>query len=309
MNKFGFIFPGQGSQSVGMLDAYNDRFFRIKAICKEVGELLGYDFWKLIHEGPKEQLDQTIYTQPAVMVSSCLMWQIWESTDLKKKPVMAAGHSLGEYSALVAAKVFTFEDALMLVAKRAELMQNAVPQGTGAMAAILGLSSELVQKACEDAAESEVVSPANFNAPGQIVIAGHKAAVERAITQAKALGAKRAILLPVSVPSHCALMQPAAEAFIRYLEEIPMARPQFPVIHNVSVDSCSHPDDIREALSKQLVSPVRWTETIQLMHEEGISTLYECGPGTVLSGLNKRINAHINSVALEKPLDELAQAQ
>jgi [acyl-carrier-protein] S-malonyltransferase len=286
MTKTAIIFPGQGSQAKGMLGDYAEH-----AVTKELfaiaNEALDYDLYALIQEDAGNKLNETQFTQPALLATSIAFWQI--SKDQQNNVVALAGHSLGEYSALVAAGAIDFADAIKLVAKRGELMQEAVPAGTGAMAAVLGLDDEAVKKACEQAAEDEVVQAVNFNAPGQVVIAGNKAAVDRAIAAAKELGAKRAIALPVSVPSHCALMHSAAEKLKVYLHSVDVQRPNIPVINNVDVKIETDAEAIKDALVRQLYSPVRWVETINKMLAEGAEEFIECGPGKVLTGLNKRI--------------------
>ncbi len=295
-----FIFPGQGSQAVGMLSELAAVEPLVKETFAEASEVLGYDLWKLVSEGPAEELNQTHITQPAMLSASIAVWRIWQEKG-GAMPTVLAGHSLGEYSALVAAGALDFKDAVALVAERGRLMQDAVPAGTGSMAAILGLDDAKVIEVCENAAQGEVVSAVNFNANGQVVIAGQVAAVERAVELAKEGGAKRAVMLPVSVPSHCALMKPAAELLAERLSSITIKAPQIPVINNCDVSKATDGDAIRDALVRQLYSPVRWVETIEAMASEGINTLVECGPGKVLVGLNKRIVKEMKAMALYDP--------
>ncbi|CAM2787497.1 ACP S-malonyltransferase [Vibrio rarus] len=288
MSKFAIVFPGQGSQSLGMLAELGEQFDVVKHTFSEASEVLGYDLWALTQEGPAEDLNQTHRTQPALLAASVAIWRVWNEQGLAT-PELVAGHSLGEYSALVCAGVIDFKQAIKLVELRGQLMQEAVPAGTGAMYAIIGLADDAIAKACEDAAQGEVVSPVNFNSPGQVVIAGSKAAVERAGALCKEAGAKRALPLPVSVPSHCALMKPAADRLAEALQDIEFNAPSLPVINNVDVAAETDPAKIKDALVRQLYCPVRWTEGVQSMHEQGIEKLYELGPGKVLTGLTKRI--------------------
>lgn len=287
MHKIAMIFPGQGSQKLGMLSDLTASYPLVSRTFAEASEVLAYDLWHVV-QADQARLNQTEYTQPAILTASVAIWRIYQSLNLPV-PAYMAGHSLGEYSALVCAEVIDFADAVKLVAERGRLMQSAVPDGVGAMAAILGLSDQEVRKACIDAAGSEVVEAVNFNSPGQVVIAGDKAAVERAIEQVKAMGAKRALPLPVSVPSHCALMKAPAEKLARILDTVTIHMPKIPVILNVDVQSHQNPVEIRMALTRQLYSPVRWSETIQTLAAKGCTQFIECGPGKVLSGLNKRI--------------------
>ena len=303
MTHFSFIFPGQGSQSVGMMADFNGHPL-IQSTFNEASEVLNVDFWKMATE-PNEDINQTIHTQPILLTAGIATWRLWQSkTD--KLPTYLAGHSLGEYSALVASNAIEFKDALKLVKYRAEVMQKAVPEGVGAMAAILGMTDQEVVDACKEAQENEVVEAVNFNSPGQVVIAGNALAVERAIEIAKSNGAKRAILLPVSVPSHCSLMQKASEELRAYLDTIPIYKPSINVIHNVDVMTHDDANSIKDALSKQLCYPVRWVETIQKIASHQISDIAECGPGKVLTGLAKRISAELKGAALvsENAIDE-----
>jgi len=296
----GFIFPGQGSQSVGMLTALADLQPEIKATFAEASEALGYDLWRLVSEGPEAELNRTEVTQPAMLVAGIACWRVWNARG-GARPAVMAGHSLGEYTALVCAEALSFADAVGLVAERGRLMQQAVPAGHGAMAAVLGLEDDALREVCGASGEGEVVEAVNFNAPGQVVIAGHTAAVERAVAAARQAGAKRAMPLPVSVPCHSALMRPAAEELSRRLERIEVSSPSVPVIHNFDVATHSEPAAIRATLTKQLYSPVRWVETVQAFAERGVDTLIECGPGKVLVGLNKRIDRNMTALALFDP--------
>lgn len=284
----GFVFPGQGSQSVGMLGELAESHASVRRTFEEASDTLGYDLWALVREGPKEELDATERTQPALLTAGVACWRVWREQS-GPVPGMLAGHSLGEYSALVAAGALNFGDAVSLVAFRGRAMQEAVPDGEGAMAAIIGLDDEAVSAACDEGRGEQVAEPVNFNAPGQVVVAGHRAAIERVAAIAEEKGARRAMMLPVSVPSHCALMRPAAERMAQRLADVAIAEPATPVLHNVDVETHSAPDEIRRALVAQLHSPVRWVETVRRMSEEGVEPLIECGPGKVLTGLNRRI--------------------
>ncbi|MFA0412572.1 ACP S-malonyltransferase [Vibrio renipiscarius] len=297
MSKFAIVFPGQGSQALGMLAELGEQYDVVKQTFAEASDALGYDLWALVQDGPVEDLNQTFRTQPALLASSVAIWRVWQELGLEQ-PANLAGHSLGEYSALVCAGVIDFKQAIKLVELRGHLMQEAVPAGTGAMYAIIGLDDAAIAKACEDAAQGEVVSPVNFNSPGQVVIAGSKAAVGRAGVLCKEAGAKRALPLPVSVPSHCALMKPAADKLAIALEEIEFNTPQLPVINNVDVMAEVEPEKIKLALVRQLYSPVRWTECVELMSEQGVEKLLEVGPGKVLTGLTKRIVKTLDAAAV-----------
>jgi [acyl-carrier-protein] S-malonyltransferase len=297
MSKFAIVFPGQGSQTVGMLAELGEQHEVVQQTFAEASEALGYDLWSLIQNGPAEDLNQTFRTQPALLAASVAIWRVWQSLDLGQ-PAVLAGHSLGEYSALVCAGVIDFKQAIKLVELRGRLMQEAVPAGVGAMSAIIGLDDDVIAKACETAAQDQVVSPVNFNSPGQVVIAGHKEAVERAGELCKEAGAKRALPLPVSVPSHCALMKPAADKLAETLAAIEFNSPEIPVINNVDVIAQTDPVKIKDALVRQLHSPVRWTETVQSMHEQGVEKLVEAGPGKVLTGLTKRIVKTLTAAAV-----------
>lgn len=283
-----FIFPGQGSQSVGMLSEIAQSNPLIKDTFREASDALDLDLWSLVQDGPDEELNQTMITQPAMLAAGVAMWRSWNAAG-GAQPMVMAGHSLGEYTALVCAGAIEFVDAVRLVAERGKLMQLASPEGVGAMAAILGLEDAKVVEVCQAAALGDVVSAVNFNSPGQVVIAGHRAAVERAAELAKQAGAKRAVMLPVSVPSHCELMQPAAEKLAVYMASVNIAAPVIPVINNASVAIETSADAIRDALVRQLYKPVRWVESVQRMKAMGVTTAIECGPGKVLTGLNKRI--------------------
>jgi len=295
MSKLAFVFPGQGSQSVGMLgDLYQNQPL-IRETFTEASDILSTNMTKMILEGPAEELNRTDNTQPALLTSSIALFRYWQDIN-NFTPDIMAGHSLGEYSALVCAGVLTFADALTLVRKRGQYMLHAVPEGTGAMAAIIGLDNALVEQACEEAAGDEVVSAVNYNSPGQLVIAGDKDAVNRAIALCKTAGAKRALPLPVSVPSHCALMKPAAEQLALSLKETSLSEPSIPVINNVDVSMESSPEKISDALIRQLYSPVRWTETVHAFQKQGVNNIVECGPGKVLTGLCKRIVRSISAL-------------
>jgi [acyl-carrier-protein] S-malonyltransferase len=291
------VFPGQGSQSVGMLSALAGDFPLVSQAFEEAGEMLGYDLWKLVTEGPEGELNRTDRTQPAMLTAGVAVWRLWRARG-GARPAVMAGHSLGEYTALVCAGALDFADAVALVAERGRCMQDAVPAGSGAMAAILGLDDAQVVDVCTQAAEGEVVAAVNFNSPGQVVIAGTAAAVQRAIDLAKASGAKRAVPLPVSVPSHCELMRPAAERFADRLRRTAIRSPSVPVVQNVDVAAHRTPDAIREALERQLYSPVQWVGTIKKMHDDSIRRIVEAGPGKVLAGLCKRISKELECVAV-----------
>ena len=300
MTQFAFVFPGQGSQTVGMLADMAATWPVIEETFQEASAVLGYDLWALVQQGPAEELNKTWQTQPALLTASVALWRVWQQQG-GKAPALMAGHSLGEYSALVCAGVIAFADAVRLVELRGKFMQDAVPAGTGAMSAIIGLDDAAIAQACEAAAEGQVVSPVNYNSPGQVVIAGHKEAVERAGAACKAAGAKRALPLPVSVPSHCALMKPAAEKLAAELSNITFNAPQIPVINNVDVACETTPEAIRDALVRQLYSPVQWTQSVEFMASQGIEHLYEVGPGKVLTGLTKRIVDTLTASALNEP--------
>lgn len=289
--KTGYIFPGQGSQSVGMLNELASTFDTVEQTYKEASEALGYDLWKLVNQGPDVDLNQTHHTQPALLAAGVAVWRVLQEK-AADKPVILAGHSLGEYTALVCADAIEFKDAVTLVADRGRYMQEAVPAGKGAMAAILGLEDELVAEICATVSQGEIVSCANYNSPGQIVIAGQTAAVERAVEALKAAGAKRSVVLPVSVPSHCALMKPAADALRKRLESITIRSPLIPVIHNVDAKIRTSTEEIADALVEQLYQPVRWVDVMQTMAQQ-VDQVIECGPGKVLAGLSKRIDREL----------------
>ncbi|MBL1320910.1 MAG: ACP S-malonyltransferase [Methylophaga sp.] len=295
--RLAFVFPGQGSQSVGMLSDLATKFPQVQSTFAEASDALGYDLWALVSTGPVESLNETHRTQPAMLAAGIAVWRSWQSfSDIK--PSFLAGHSLGEYTALVAAGALDFTDAIKLVEQRGQFMQQAVPVGEGAMAAILGLEDDVVRAVCAQAAEKGVAEAVNFNSPGQVVIAGEAQAINTAIELAKGKGAKRALLLPVSVPSHCALMKPAAEQLAAALENITIQSPQIPVIHNVSVATASSEADIKKLLAQQLHNPVRWVESVQYLAAQGVDTLVECGPGKVLAGLTKRIDKSITGLPM-----------
>ncbi|MEZ3184129.1 ACP S-malonyltransferase [Pseudomonas sp. LM13] len=295
-----FVFPGQGSQSLGMLAELGAQQSVIIDTFAEASAALGYDLWALTQQGPEEQLNQTDKTQPAILAASVALWRLWQAEG-GARPAFVAGHSLGEYSALVAAGSLPFADAVKLVELRGQLMQQAVPAGQGGMAAILGLEDADVLAACTEAAQGEVVSAVNFNAPGQVVIAGSAAAVERAIETCKAKGAKRAMALPVSVPSHCDLMRPAAERFAASVEAIAWQAPQIPLVQNVSAAVVADLDTLKRDLLAQLYSLVRWVESMVVLGDRGVTSLVECGPGKVLSGLNKRCVKGVSTYNLDTP--------
>lgn len=294
--KLGLVFPGQGSQAVGMMEGYAGLPV-VHETFVEGGQVLGQDLWALVRDGPAEVLNQTVNTQPVMLAADVAVYRAWRAAGGAEASVMA-GHSLGEYAALVAAGAISYADALPLVRFRAQAMQDAVPQGVGAMAAIMGLDDEGVIAACAEAAQTQSVEAVNFNAPGQVVIAGHKEAVERAIVAAKARGAKRGLLLPVSAPFHSKLLRPAAEKLAAYLAGVPMRDAHSAVLHNVDVARAATPDAIRTALARQAASPVRWVGTIQAFVAEGVTHIIECGPGTVLTGLARRIAPRVEILPL-----------
>lgn len=295
-----FVFPGQGSQSVGMLADVAEKFPEIKVTFDEASEVLGVDLWALIQEGPAEVLNRTDMTQPALLTASVALWRIW-SEQGGASPAFMSGHSLGEYSALVCAGALDFKDAVKLVNKRGLFMQAAVPAGKGAMAAIIGLDDAAIEAACAQAEQGEVVSAVNYNSPGQVVIAGQTDAVNRAIDLCKEAGAKRALPLPVSVPSHCALMKPAADQLAAELETITIKAPVIPVVQNVTADVTTDPETIKANLVQQLYRPVLWVDCVNFMAGNGIERMLECGPGKVLSGLNKRISRGLEVATVADP--------
>lgn len=309
MPKFAFVFPGQGSQAVGMLNGFADNKV-VQDTLAEASDALGFDLGKMIAEGPKEDLDLTTNTQPVMLSSSVAFYRAWIAAG-GAAPEVVAGHSLGEFSALVASGVIPFADAVKLVRFRAQAMQEAVPVGQGGMAAIIGLTGDEIKAVCGEAAESEVVEPANFNSPTQIVIAGHKTALARACDIAKAKGAKRALMLPVSAPFHSSLLQPASVRLADYMSKLEFSAPQIPLINNVDVAILSNPEEIKDALVRQVASSVRWVETVEKMAGMGITHVIECGPGKVLAGLSKRIDssltgdAIVDQASLDKVLETL----
>ncbi len=309
---YAVVFPGQGSQSIGMLMGLAEVHAQIKETFQEASDALGYDLWQRVQNGPEEELNKTHITQPAMLAGGVAVWRIWQS-QVKAQPVAMAGHSLGEYSALVAADSLSLSDAVTLVADRGRFMQEAVPAGKGAMAAILGLDDDKVGEVCAEAAKNvvgEVVTAVNYNSPGQVVIAGNTAAVNCAVELAKKAGAKRALPLPVSVPSHCSLMMPAAERLAERLAGVAIQAPVIPVFNNVDVQAENTADAIRDALKRQLFSPVRWVDTVQAFAEQGVQQVVECGPGKVLAGLNKRINREMTGLTTSDlaGLDKAVQA-
>lgn len=297
--KFAFVFPGQGSQSVGMMNGYTDLPI-VQETFQEASDILKQDFWSMVNTGPADDLNLTINTQPLMLTAGVAVYRAWTSLE-GGKPAFLAGHSLGEYTALVAAEALSFADALSLVRFRAQAMQQAVPEGVGGMAAILGLDDEIIEAICHDITnqgKGESLEPANFNSPGQIVIAGHKNAVLQGIEMAKSKGAKRAIMLPMSIPSHCSLMRPAAESMQQQLEQVMLYPPKIPILHNADVKPHSDTTGIKEILVQQLISPVRWVDTIRAFAAAGITHVVECGPGKVLAGLNKRIDQNLQQLSL-----------
>jgi [acyl-carrier-protein] S-malonyltransferase len=294
--KLALVFPGQGSQSVGMMSRY-DAFPVIRDAFAEASTALGEDLWALVDSGPDEALNQTVNTQPAMLAADIAVYRAWRAAG-GGAPAVLAGHSLGEYAALVAAGALAFADAVPLVRFRAQSMQEAVPAGVGAMAAIMGLDDAGIADVCREAAQGQVVEPVNFNAPDQIVIAGHREAVERAAAAARARGAKRAVMLPVSAPFHSQLMKPAAEQLALYLAKVAVDSPIVPVLHNVNASAAPTPDAIRAALAAQAASPVRWVETIRVLAAQGVTHIIECGPGKVLTGLTKRIVPNVTALPL-----------
>lgn len=296
MTKFAFVFPGQGSQSRGMMNGYAD-FPAVRDTFTEASDVLKQDLWQLVSDGTDAELNATINTQPVMLTAGVAVYRAWQSQN-GDAPAMMAGHSLGEYTALVAAGALSFADALPLVRYRAECMQQAVPEGVGGIAAILGLDDETVRAVCSEGAQGDVLEAVNYNSPGQVVIAGNRAAVERGMELAKAKGAKRAIMLPMSVPSHCSLLKGAAEQLRTYLADVAIAAPSIPVLHNADVAAYSDAASIRDALVRQLYSPVRWVETVLEFGKQGVAINVECAPGKVLAGLNKRIDTNQQALAI-----------
>jgi [acyl-carrier-protein] S-malonyltransferase len=305
MKNFAFVFPGQGSQAVGMMNAFIDTP-GVRQVFQEASDALGQDVWALVAEGPGEALNSTVNTQPVMLTAGYAVYRAWLDGG-GASPAVVAGHSLGEYTALVAAGALAFADAVKLVRFRAQAMQEAVPVGSGAMAAVMGVSDEAVHDACREAAQGEVVEAVNFNAPSQVVIAGHKNAVERAAALAKKAGARRAVMLPVSAPFHSSLLRPAAEKLAQYLQDVQVQPPAVPVVNNVDVATVSEPAAIKAALSRQAASPVRWVEVIQRISRLGVTDVAECGPGKVLAGLTRRIDPALASHAITEP-ESLTQA-
>jgi [acyl-carrier-protein] S-malonyltransferase len=297
--KFAFVFPGQGSQSVGMLLPFAESK-AVRDVVTEASDTLKQDLWKLMAEGPVEELNSTVNTQPVMLAAGYAIYRAWHEAG-GAEPALVAGHSLGEYSALVVSGVLAFRDALPLVRLRAQAMQEAVPAGAGAMAAILGLEDDAVRAACSEAAQGEVVEPVNFNAPSQVVIAGHKSAVERGVAASKAKGAKRAVMLPVSAPFHSSLLKPAADRLAAHLEKINMSAPRVPVVNNVDVAQETDSKRIKDALARQACNPVRWVEVVRAMAGAGVTHVVECGPGKVLAGLTKRIESGLRGYAITDP--------
>lgn len=307
--KYAVLFPGQGSQAVGMLSALAASSPIVQDTFREAGEVLGWDLPKLVADGPAEELNRTERTQPALLAAGIAVWRVWQSRQ-PPAPAALAGHSLGEYAALVAAEAITFADALKLVELRGQLMQNAVPEGTGGMVAVVGLDDAAIEKLCASYTGGEVLEPVNYNAPGQVVVAGHAQALKWLEANAKLAGARMTVRLPVSVPSHCSLMKPAALILTERLTQVSLDTPVVPVLHNLDAATHPQPAAIRAALREQLYKPVRWTQTVQSLAAQGVSLLLECGPGKVLSGLNKRIlDRTVQSIALEEPagLDQALQ--
>lgn len=297
--KFAFVFPGQGSQSVGMMNGYADLPI-VQETFQEASDILKQDFWSMVNSGPVEDINLTVNTQPLMLIAGIAVYRAWVSLG-GQKPAVLAGHSLGEYTALIVAEVMNFADALALVRSRAQAMQQAVPESVGGMAAILGLDDETIKTICQDITnqnDGESLEPANFNSPGQVVVAGHKNAILQGIEMAKSKGAKRALMLPVSIPSHCSLMQPAAESMRHQLENITLQPPKITILHNTDVVPHTDAASIREILVQQLISPVRWVDTIQAFAASGITHVIECGPGKVLAGLNKRIDQNLQQISL-----------
>jgi [acyl-carrier-protein] S-malonyltransferase len=309
--KLALVFPGQGSQAVGMMQSFAE-VAAVRDTFAEASDVLGQDLWKLAAEGPAEDLNATVNTQPLMLTASYAVYRAWRAAG-GSAPAVVAGHSLGEYTALVVAGVIAFKDALPLVRFRAQAMQEAVPIGTGAMAAVLGLDDDSVRAACAEAAQGEVVEAVNFNAPSQVVIAGNKAAVERGAALVKSKGARRAVLLPVSAPFHSSLLKPAAERLEQYLAGVAFQTPQIPVINNVDVATRVDTAEIKDALARQACNPVRWVEVVKAMAALGVTHVAECGPGKVLAGLTKRIDATLQGLAiadaasLEQSLQALQQ--
>lgn len=297
--KLALVFPGQGSQSVGMMQGFAENRV-VRDTFEEASRALGQDLWQLVAEGPAEELNATVNTQPVMLTAAYAMYRAWEEAGAPR-PELLAGHSLGEYTALVVAGAISFADAVPLVRFRAQAMQEAVPMGSGAMAAILGLDDDAVRAACAEAAQGEIVEPVNFNAPSQVVIAGHKSAVERGAAAAKARGAKRAVMLPVSAPFHSSLLRPAAERLRERMQDMAFSAPAIGVLNNVDVNIVSDPAQIKDALARQACSPVRWVETVRAFAAQGVTHVVECGPGKVLAGLTRRIEDSLQGFAVTDP--------
>lgn len=293
--SYGFIFPGQGSQSVGMMADLAENFPIVKTLYEEASHILGYDLWQIVQEGPEEKLNQTHITQPALLAAGYATYKVL-SSEIETQPAYMAGHSLGEYTALVATESISFAQGIELVAERGRLMQRSVDEGKGAMAAVIGLEDEKVAEVCQQV--EGIVEPANFNSPGQVVIAGYKDAVEKAIPLMQEAGAKKVVMLAVSVPSHCSLMKPAADDLAKFMESFTFQAPKVPVVHNADVQSHSADAEIKQALIEQLYRPVQWVKTVQFMAGEGVSNLYELGPGKVLMGLNRRIDRKVKTLSV-----------
>lgn len=305
-SNLAMVFPGQGSQKIGLLAELAESFDTVQSTFAEASDVLGYDLWDLGQNGSQEDINLTERTQPLLLTASVAVWRVWCAQN-GAAPAYLAGHSLGEWSALVCAGVVDFAAAVKLVQQRGKFMQEAVPAGQGAMAAIIGLADEAIVQACTGAAQGEVVAPVNYNSPGQVVIAGHSAAVERAMTACKEAGAKRALSLPVSAPFHTSLMRPAAERLEAQIQATVFQAPEIPVVHNVTARAESDPEVIKALMVEQIYSPVRWVECVQTLRAQGVETTLECGPGKVLSGLNKRIDKSLSTLAMETP-DELTTA-
>ena len=301
-NQLAFLFPGQGSQRVGMLSAMAEEYPLVAKTFAEASEVLGYNLWELVQQGPQEELNLTERTQPMLLTASVAIWRIWQEIG-GATPAYMAGHSLGEFTALVCAQSLGFQDAVKLVQQRGAFMQTAVPVGQGAMAAIIGLSDELIVTSCKDASDIGVVAAVNFNSPGQVVIAGETAAVDKAIELCKAAGAKRALPLPVSAPFHTELMKPAGVKLEEQIKKLTFATPVIPVVHNVHGKPEQDAEKIKALLVEQIYSPVQWVSCVQYMREQGIELMVECGPGKVLSGLNRRIDKALNSCSTEEPAE------
>lgn len=297
--KLALVFPGQGSQAVGMMQGFADSRI-VRDTFAEAAAVLGQDLWQLVADGPAEELSATVNTQPVMLTAAYAMYRAWLEAG-GPAPAIVAGHSLGEYTALVAAGVLAFADALPLVRFRAQAMQEAVPLGTGAMAAILGLDDDAVRAACAEAAQGEVVEAVNFNAPSQVVVAGHQAAVERCAAAAKARGAKRAVMLPVSAPFHSSLLKPAADRLRERMQSVAFQAPRIAVVNNVDVAMVTDPAQIRDALARQACNPVRWVETVRAFVAQGVTHVVECGPGKVLAGLTRRIEGGLQGLAITDP--------